>query len=80
MTGDNEGISVEAIEMCRSLNRKLADQCASRGITVEDVSVASLFATFDIAQRRFGGDPFAAIEFLRTGADLMERQLLAAAR
>ena len=77
MTGNDEVTSVQAIELCRDLNRKAAAECHRRGITLEDVSVAALYSTFDIAQRRFDGDPFAAIEFLRTGADLMERQLMA---
>lgn len=76
MTGSNEEISIKAIELCRDLNRKAADEYQKRGITPEDISMASLFATFDIAQRRFGDDPFAAVEFLRTGADVLERQLI----
>lgn len=76
MTGDNEQTSVKAIELCRNLNRKAAAEYEKRGITPEDISIASLFATFDIAQRRFGNDPFAAVEFLRTGADMLERQLM----
>ena len=79
MTGNDEATSVQAIELCRELNRKAAAECHRRGITPEDVSVAALYSTFDIAQRRFDGDSFAAIEFLRTGADLMERQLMAEA-
>ena len=76
MTGNDEAISEKAIEVCRELNRKAAAECYRRGISLEDVSVAALYSSFDIAQR-FKGDPFAAVEWLRTGIDLMERQLMA---
>jgi hypothetical protein len=76
MTGNDEDISVRAIEICRDLNRKAAVECERRGISLEDVALAALYSTFDIAQRFKGGDPFAAIEWLHTGADLMERQLM----
>ena len=76
MTGGDENISIKAIELVRNLQRTAADQCYRRGVTLEDVCVASLYATFDIAQRFKGDDPFAAVEWLRKGLDLMERQLL----
>lgn len=75
MTQGDENTSVEAIELTRSLHRKLDAECERRGISLEDVSIASLYATFDTAQR-FNGDPHAAVEWLRTGLDLLERQLL----
>ena len=78
MTGNDETTSVKAIEMVRRLNHKLAQQCHARGITVEDVAMASLFTTFDIAQS-FSGDQ-GAVEWLRTGADLIERQLMEGTR
>src|SRR5687768_3013539 len=79
MTGGDEEISIKAIEVCRDLNRKAAIECEKHGITLEDVTVGALYATFDIAQRFKGGDPFAAVEWIRTGADLIERQLAEAA-
>ena len=41
--------------------------------------MASLYAAHDIAQN-YKRDPFAAIEWMRTGLDLMERQLMEAAQ
>lgn len=79
MTGGDEEISAKAIEVCRELNRKAALECERRGITLEDVTVAALYSLFDITQRFKGGDPFAAVEWIRTGADLLERQLMGAA-
>jgi hypothetical protein len=71
MTHDDEEISVRAIELCRDLNRKAAAECERRGVSLEDVTVAALYSLFDIAQRFKSGDAFAAIEWIRTGADLM---------
>jgi hypothetical protein len=79
VTGGDEETSVKAIELCRDLNRKAAAEYQRRGISLEDVTVAALYSLFDIAQRFKGGDQFAAIEWIRTGADLMERQLMEAA-
>ena len=76
MTRDDEEMSMKAIELTRDLCRRIAIECQAHGISLEDVSVASLYASHDIAQN-FRGDPFAAIEWMRTGLDLMERQLLA---
>jgi hypothetical protein len=74
MTRDDEEISMKAIELTRDLCRRAAMECQARGISREDVSVASLYAAHDIAQN-LKRDPFAAIEWMRTGLDLMERQL-----
>ncbi len=75
MTGNDEALSMKAIEIVRSLQRKAASQCEQRGITLEDAALGSVYAAFDIAQR-FKGDPYAGIEWLRTGIDVIERQLL----
>ena len=77
MTGNDEDISMKAIEIARDLMRKAAVECERKGISLEDVAVAALYASMDIAQR-FKVDPtgFAALEWLRTGLDLCERQLL----
>lgn len=78
MTGNDEKLSVQAIEVCRNLNRKAAVECEKHGISLEDVSLAALYSAFDVAQRLKAGDPLAAIEWLRTGADVIERQLMSA--
>jgi hypothetical protein len=76
MTGGDEEVSVKAIELCRNLNRNAAAEYERRGISLEDVTVASLYSLFDIAERFKRGDRFAAIEWIRTATDLMERQLM----
>jgi len=76
MTGDDETTSLKAIGIVRDLHRKLANQCFERGVTREDIALASLYAAFDIAEGA-KGPGIAALEWLRTGLDLMERQALA---
>lgn len=76
MTGNDEELSVRAIEICRNLNRRAASECAKHGISPEDVGIAALYSAFDIAAE-VHGDPALALEWLRTGLDLMERQIMA---
>src|SRR5687767_415461 len=63
MTGDDEMMSMRAIEITRSLCRRAAIECQAHGFSPEDVSVASLYAAHDIAQN-LKRDPFAAIEWM----------------
>lgn len=76
MTGHDEAVSEQAITMCRNLQRKLANECHAKGISPEDISLASLYATFDIAECA-KGPGLVAVEWLRSGLDLIERQLMA---
>ena len=76
MTGDDEATSLKAIGMVRGLHRNLANKCFERGITPEDIALGSLYAAFDIAEGA-KGPGIAALEWLRTGLDLMERQVMA---
>lgn len=75
MTSDDELISEQAIGICRNLNRQVANECHARGFSPEDIALASLYAAFDIAEGA-KGPGLAAIEWLRSGLDLIERQLL----
>lgn len=76
MTGNDEMTSAKAIGICRSLNRKLAAQCNAKGISGEDIALASLYSAFDIAEAA-KGPGVVAIEWLRTGLDVIERQVMA---
>lgn len=76
MTNDDENLSMKAIEVCRGLNRKAAAKYFERGISPEDVAIASLYSSLDIAME-LKGDAIAAIEWLRTGLDVMERDAMA---
>lgn len=76
MTGDDEATSLKAIGIVRGLHRNLASQCFEMGISPEDIALGSLYAAFDIAEGA-KGPGIAALEWLRTGMDLMERQVMA---
>lgn len=76
MTNDDEHLSMSAIDLCRNINRKAANQYAARGISPEDIALAALYSAFDIAEAA-KGPGMVAVEWLRTGLDLIERQLIA---
>jgi hypothetical protein len=77
MTRDEEECSLAVIEFCRTHFRKLGVvEFAKIGARPEDISIGAIYAAFDLAEG-FAGDGVAALEWLRTGLDLMERQVLA---
>lgn len=76
MTSDDEHLSMSAIDLCRNINRKAANQYADRGISPVEIALAALFSAFDIAEAA-KGPGVAAVEWLRTGLDLIESQLIA---
>ena len=78
MTGDDEGTSLKAIDIVRGLQRNLANQCFEKGITPEDIALGMLHGTFDVAEGA-KGQGVAAVEWLRSGLDLIERQVMAEA-
>lgn len=71
MTGDEEHLSMSAIDICRNINRKAANQYAVMGVTGEDIALAALYSAFDIAEAA-KGPGMVAVEWLRTGLDLIE--------
>jgi hypothetical protein len=75
MTGNDETTSEHAIVMVRNLHRQLANECFAKGISPEDIALASLYSAFDIAEGA-KGPGLVAIEWLRTGLDLFERKLM----
>ncbi|BDI60757.1 hypothetical protein [Qipengyuania nanhaisediminis] len=75
MTGNSEPMSDQAIAMMRDYQRRLANQCFSKGITPNDIAQGSLFAAFDIAEGAVGPG-LAAVEWMRTGLDVIESQLM----
>lgn len=69
----NEPAGLQAIEAVRGPIRRLTDRFPQ--MPVIDVALGALYASHDLACRA-GMTPVEAIEWLRTAADLMERQLL----
>lgn len=75
MTGNDEDISLHAIEKARTLNRSLASKVEEQGVSREDVTIAGLYSAFDLATG-FTGSRTSAIEWLRTGVEAIERQVM----
>ena len=75
MTDEQEDRSLAHIELCRRINRKAAEQYRQHGVTAEDAAIAAIYSAHDLAMQT-GKSPSEAIEWLRTGLDLQERQLL----
>ena len=75
MTGPDETASLGSIEAARCVQRKAAELCVARGASVEEAAIGLLYAAFDVAERH-AGEGIAAIEWLRTSADVLEQCIL----
>lgn len=64
------------IESARNVNRRAARLYRAAGVEPADVAIAAVYSAHDLATDLHEGDPAAAIEWMRTALDLMERQLL----
>lgn len=76
MTHNDEAVSMSAIDLCRNINRKAANEYATRGISAEDIALASIYSAFDIAEAA-KGPGVVAVEWLRNALDVIERQVIA---
>ena len=76
MTHNDEEVSMSAIDLCRNINRKAANEYAARGVSSEDIALASIYSAFDIAEAA-KGPGVVAVEWLRTALDVIERQVIA---
>jgi hypothetical protein len=65
------------IEMAQRLEAKLHAQLIDRGVAPIDAAIASVYASHQLAAR-VHGSPIAAIEWMRTALDTIERQAMAA--
>lgn len=75
MQSDHETHSVARIEAARAINRQAAELCTKHGLTSEERAIAALYSAFDLAEHH-AGQGLAAIEWLRTGCDILERGLM----
>ena len=75
MTGDDEDISIEAIEKVRILGRSLAAKAHACGLSHEDITIGLGYAAFDLASD-LTGSRIAGIEWMRNALDLIERQIM----
>lgn len=76
MTGNDEALSMKAIDIVRDLQRKLANQCFEKGISPEDIALGMLHGLFDVTGAA-KGEGTVAIEWLRTGLDVIEAGVMA---
>jgi uncharacterized protein (DUF2384 family) len=74
MTTDEEAASMHVIELCRTFNRRMAEQQAANGARPEDIAIAAVASAVDLAQQ-LTGDQFAAIAWARRAIDVLEQQL-----
>lgn len=65
----------QAIELCRTINRKAAIQYLNRGVPKDSVAIAALYSAHETASE-LTGCPFEAIAWLQAGLRDMEQQLL----
>lgn len=75
MNEQQEAASMARIDAIRRVYRMAAEQCSQRGATVEETAIAMIFAAFDVGEVHAGAG-MAAIEWLRTGCDTLERALI----
>ncbi|RYE38571.1 MAG: hypothetical protein EOP21_11970 [Hyphomicrobiales bacterium] len=76
MTHNDEEVSMSAIDLCRNINRKAANEYAARGVSAEDIALGAIYSAFDISEV-VAGPGVCAVEWLRTALDVIERQVIA---
>lgn len=76
MSENDERHSLDRIERCRRVNRLAATKYAEQGVSLEDITIASIYTALDLAMT-LKGSPMAGIEWLRTAIDLQERTAMA---
>lgn len=79
MTEDEFGQVQEAVAMSQRLHGKLHGRLIEQGMIPFDALIGSMYATYGLAVA-LHGNPVAAIEWLRTALDTIERQTLARQR
>ena len=70
----NENMSMQAVELCREFNRRMASQQASQGIPVPEIAIGAIYSAVDVAQG-FNGSLPAALAWARRALDVMEDSL-----
>ena len=76
MSEERDRASEARIEATRRVLRKAMMTCEQRGgATVEELAIGTLYAAFDVAEQQ-AGQGVAAIEWLRTGCDVLEHGMM----
>lgn len=61
------------VTMARRINRNAAEQYAERGLQPCQIAEAAVLSAFDIAEALHKGNGVAAIEWMRSALDLLEK-------
>lgn len=69
----------EVVDKVRRILRGGGQRMIAAGAPVEDVAIGATYAAFDLAEL-VAGEGMAAVEWLRTAADVMERTVMAGGR
>ena len=73
MSDHQEAMFDANVAMARRLNRSAAEKYAQKGLHPAQIAEAAVLSAFDIAEVLHKGDGVAALEYIRTAIDAVER-------
>lgn len=76
MTEQSESAFEAGVELARRINRSAANQFAKKGLDPVQIGMAAVFSAFDIAERLHDGNGVAAVEWMRTALDTIEKNIM----
>lgn len=76
MSEHHEEMSVQAVELCRDFNRRMASRQAENGIPLPEIAIGAIYSAVDVATE-FNGNISDAIGWARNALDHMEMTLRA---
>lgn len=79
MSDNRDQASNSRIEASRRIHRRAAQLCQAKGATVEELALAAVYFTFDLAEAHAGPE-MAAVEWLRTAIDVLEQGVMTGVR
>lgn len=76
MTPKEEAILDAQVELARRVNRSAAERYALKGLHPCQIAEAAVLSAYDIAEALHRGNSVAAIEWMRTALDALERGVM----
>ena len=74
---EQEQASLDAqVEMARRVNRSAAERYALKGLHPCQIAEAAVLSAFDIAEVLHKGNSVAAVEWMRTALDVIEKGVM----
>lgn len=71
---DDDGFYA-GVALARKINRSAADKYAEKGLTPDQIAIGAMWSAYDIAEALHEGKGIAAIEWMRSAIDIMERSI-----